>query len=177
MRTVLGEPIYAEIESKEPLTEFTYQVIAHGKVVRAATVTVPNREYHVIEFPATFDLAPTAQLLVYYLKGDEIQSTHTDISLRDDLNNFVKVKLSTQKAKPGSSVGIDVSTNPNSYVGLLGVDQSVLLLKKNQELNKDDALNEIGQYQYQVHERSNQNSAISTPYYSNSYWSHFRVNT
>lgn len=171
----LGETIYAEIESKTPLTTFTYQVIAHGKILRAETVAVPNREYHVIEFPATFDMAPTARLLVYHFKDNEIQSTHTDITLREDLNNFIKVKVSSLKAKPGSSVDIDVSTKPHSYVGLLGVDQSVLLLKANEELNKEDAFNEIEQYQNAVHEPTNNNNRILTPYYSNSYWNDFRV--
>ena len=33
------------------------------------------------------------------------------------------------QAKPGEKVDIKVTTNPDSYVGLMGVDQSVLLLK------------------------------------------------
>lgn len=171
---VLGEPIFAEIESKVPLTTFTYQVIARGKIIRAETVSVPNREYHVIQFPATFDLAPSARLLVYYFKDNEIQTAQTEITLREELNNYIKVKVSSLRAKPGSTIDIDVNTNAKSYVGLLGVDQSVLLLKKNEELNKDDALNEIEQYQNYLHEPDS-SQRIATPHFSNSYWNDFRV--
>lgn len=174
LSAVLGETIYAEIESKVPLTTFTYQVIARGKIIRAETVSVPNREYHVIQFPATFDLAPSARLLVYYFKDNEIHTAHTEITLREELNNYIKVKLSSLRAKPGSTVDIDVNTNPKSYVGLLGIDQSVLLLKKNEELNKDDAFNEIEQYQNHLHE-ADSSKRIVTPYFANGYWSDFRV--
>lgn len=65
----------------------------------------------------------------------------------DDLNNFVKVKLSASETQPGQNVSIDVITHPDSYVGLIGIDQSVLLLKKNDGLTKEDVFNEMNSYQ------------------------------
>lgn len=173
----LGQLIYAEIESKTPLPTFTYQVIARGKVLRAETIKAPNSESHIIEFPATFEMAPSARLLVYYFKENEIQSTCADINLRDELNNLIELKVSSLKAKPGSTVDIAVSTSPHSFVGLLGVDQSVLLLKANEGLSKEDAFNEIEQYQYAVHESTNAAKRIHAPYYANSYWNDFRVSS
>lgn len=75
-------------------------------------------------------MVPKARLVVYYFKDGEIVSDHLDIDFGDDLQNFVKLELSALQAKPGQDIDITVSTRPNSYVGLLGVDQSVLLLKK-----------------------------------------------
>jgi hypothetical protein len=48
----------------------------------------------------------------------------------------VKLELSTLQAGPGQNLDITINTNPNSFVGLLGVDQSVLLLKKGKWLLK-----------------------------------------
>lgn len=43
-------------------------------------------------------------------------------------------------------MSITVSTKPNSYVGLLGVDQSVLLLKKGNDLEKSTVFEELGKF-------------------------------
>lgn len=98
------------------------------------------------KFTATFDMAPSLDVIVYRLKKGELLSAKTNIELKVDLNNFVKLKLSTQQTSPGQNITIDVTTNPKSYVGLLGIDQSVLILKKNDGLTKEDAFNELGSY-------------------------------
>ncbi len=56
------------------------------------------------------------------------------------------MELSTQQAKPGDDLKISVSTKPNSYVGLLGVDQSVLLLKKGNDLEKSEVFEQLEGY-------------------------------
>lgn len=168
--------MYAEIESTTPMTTFTYQVIARGKIVRAETVPVQFREYQVIQFPATFEMAPFAHLLIYYFDGDRIQSAHIEINLRNELQNFLKLRVSTLKAEPGENIDIQINTNARSYVGLLGIDQSVSLLKKNDELNREDAFNEIEEYQNIVHDpiRTTANRG-RMPEYSDGYWNDFRV--
>lgn len=52
----------------------------------------------------------------------------------------------SDQGKPGEQVSITVSTKPNSYVGLLGVDQSVLLLKKGNDLEKSAVFEELGKF-------------------------------
>lgn len=54
--------------------------------------------------------------------------------------------MSSEQGKPGETLGITVSTKPNSYVGLLGVDQSVLLLKKGNDLEKSAVFEELDKY-------------------------------
>jgi CD109 antigen len=39
-----------------------------------------------------------------------------------------------------------VKTQPNSYVGLLGVDQSVLLLKKGNDIDHSSVFSELSEY-------------------------------
>lgn len=74
-------------------------------------------------------MVPKAQLIVYYMKDGEIISDKIDIEFGEELHNFVKVDTSATQARPGENIDITVSTKPGSYVGLLGVDQSVILLK------------------------------------------------
>lgn len=171
----LNKEIFVEVQSISLLTHFTYQLVSQGKLIASDSVEVPERKYHVFSFLATFELAPKAHLIVYYFKNDEIISARIDIELRDELQNFVKLKLSSAKVAPGDNVNIDVTTNPNSYVGLLGVDQSVLLLKKNAELTAEDAFNERELYQYRFHDKMTTEKQEQTPYYHNSYWNDFRV--
>lgn len=54
--------------------------------------------------------------------------------------------MSTKQARPGQEVDITVISKPNSYVGLLGVDQSVLLLRKGNDLDKSQIFNELDEY-------------------------------
>lgn len=175
-RPTLNKEIFVEIQSIDILERFTYQVISQGRLIYSNSLDVPQRNYHVFHFLATFDLLPTAHLIVYYFKNDDIISTKIDIDIRENLNNFIKLKLSESRVKPGDSVNIGITTKPNSYVGLLGVDQSVLLLKKNNDLTTEDAWNERELYQYQFHERNAKSSLGHSPYFYNKYWGDFQVN-
>lgn len=150
-------------------------MISQGKLIHSNSLEVPQRNYHVFSFPATFDLVPKAHLIVYYFKGDDIISAKIDIAIREDLNNFIKLKLSSARVKPGETINIDITSKPKSLVGLLGIDQSVLLLKKNPELSIDDAWNERELYQYQFHERNAKLNMGHPPYFYNNYWNDFRV--
>lgn len=157
------------------MEQFTYQVISQGKLIYSESLAVPQRNYHVFSFKATFDLLPRAHLIVYYFREDDIVSAKIDIDIRGNLNNFVKLKLSESQVKPGDNIRIDITTNPKSLVGLLGVDQSVLLLKKNNELSVEDAWNERELYQYHFHERISTKTSGRSPYFYNKYWNDFQV--
>lgn len=56
------------------------------------------------------------------------------------------VELSTQEATPGQEVDITVISKPNSYIGLMGIDQSVLLLREGNDLDEKEVFNELEQY-------------------------------
>jgi CD109 antigen len=50
------------------------------------------------------------------------------------------------QAKPGSDIDISVTTEENSFVGLLGVDQSVMLLKKGNDIEPSMVFTELEKY-------------------------------
>jgi len=48
----------------------------------------------------------------------------------------VKINTNSEETQPGMDVELTVETKPNSYVGILGVDQSVLLLKSGNDITE-----------------------------------------
>jgi len=48
----------------------------------------------------------------------------------------VEVRVAPDSVEPGKAVDISVKAKPNSYVGVLGVDQSVLLLRKGNDITR-----------------------------------------
>lgn len=173
-RPKMNDRIFVEVMSSNLLDSITYQVVSHAKIIYSESLTVPHRGYHVFSFLATFDLMPRADLIVYYFKDDDIISAKLSIDMRGDLSNFVKLKLSDTQVKPGDSVKIDILSNEGSYVGLLAIDQSVLLLKRNADLTIDDAWNERELFQHHYHDKIPKQKS-STTYFHQSYWSDFQV--
>lgn len=58
----------------------------------------------------------------------------------------VTVELSTPEATPGQEVDITVISKPNSYIGLMGIDQSVLLLREGNDLDQTEVFSELEVY-------------------------------
>jgi CD109 antigen len=146
-RPTISKEVSVEVQATEDMKTLVYQVLGRGDVLISKTIDVPNRKTQVFKFLAGFSMVPKANLIVYYIRGDgEIVSDRVEIEFGDELNNFVKLELSTLQASPGQNLDITINTNPNSFVGLLGVDQSVLLLKKGNDLTKDSVFNELKEY-------------------------------
>lgn len=150
---VLNQKILIEVEALVPMDYFIYQVISGGRLIDSNMVVVPSRTYHVFSIPATFDLLPKAQLIVYYFEQSQIVSSKVEIEIKSPdvrLPNFVRLNLSASQTEPSHNVTISLQSNPKSYIGLVGVDQSVLLLKDNNDLTIDNALSEINRYHERV---------------------------
>jgi CD109 antigen len=110
-------------------------------------MTIPNKKSFQFEFMPTLEMVPKASVIVFYITDDgEIISDSLKIEFGNELRNFVDVDLSKDQTKPGEELEICVSSKPNSYVGLLGVDQSVLLLKKGNDIDKSTVFEELGKY-------------------------------
>lgn len=143
----------------------TYQVVGSGDIIEMANVKIGNLKSFQIEFVPTVKMAPKASVVVFYMTFDgEIISDSLKVEFGNEMRNFVSlsaepnsidlkhflaqidIELSSDQVKPGDQMEISVKTNPNSFVGLLGVDQSVLVLKKGNDLEASAVLNELEQY-------------------------------
>uniref|UniRef100_A0A182SSJ6 A2M_N_2 domain-containing protein n=1 Tax=Anopheles maculatus TaxID=74869 RepID=A0A182SSJ6_9DIPT len=145
---LVGSDVVVEVAATTPMKFFTYQLLGRGDVLLSNTVAVPESRTHKFKFPATFAMVPRAKLVVYYIaaNGDMVSDSQV-ITFDSELQNFMKVSLSKDQTKPGQDVEISISTNPDSYVGLLGVDQSVLLLKSGNDITKEQVFSELQKYE------------------------------
>jgi CD109 antigen len=92
-------------------------------------------------------MIPKSKVVVYYITPDgEIISDSAEIEFENELVNFVKIELSKEEIGPNKNISISISSNPNSFVGVLGVDQSVLLLKKGNDIERNNVLSELDRY-------------------------------
>ncbi|CAH1708831.1 unnamed protein product [Chironomus riparius] len=143
----LNQEISVDVIATEGMSQITYQVLGRGDVIVSKSLPVFGSNKYNFRFLGSFAMVPKATLVVYYIREDgEIISDHVKIELGDELNNFIDLELSQDQAKPGDDLSITISTKPNSYVGLLGVDQSVLLLKKGNDLEKSSVFEELGKF-------------------------------
>ncbi|XP_069677480.1 CD109 antigen-like isoform X2 [Periplaneta americana] len=143
----VNQDVELEVNSTEPMKYFSYQVIGRGDVVTANTIEVPNKKTYKFRFLATYAMAPTAHVVVFYVKEDgEVVADALDIELEGSLQNFVKINANVEETQPGSNVELTIEAKPESYVGVLGIDQSVLLLKEGNDITEDTVLQELMSY-------------------------------
>uniref|UniRef100_A0A0A9WLH1 TEP1-F n=1 Tax=Lygus hesperus TaxID=30085 RepID=A0A0A9WLH1_LYGHE len=145
---MVNEDVEIEVNSTSELTHLTYQVLGRGDVILANSVQVPRGERTArFRFLATSLMAPTAHLVVQYISPEgEVIADGLDIELAGALQNYVKIDAYPNDVEPGASVGITVESKPNSYVGLMGIDQSVILLKKGNDITEENVLDELRTY-------------------------------
>lgn len=143
----INKDVTIEVESTVNMRFLTYQILGRGDIIITQTIQIDNQQSHTFSFLASFAMVPKAQVIVYTVKNDEIISDHIEIDFGNDLQNFLTIELSTDQASPGQEIDITVISKPNSYVGLLGVDQSVLLLRKGNDLEKIEVFDELEQYE------------------------------
>ncbi|KAG5667286.1 hypothetical protein PVAND_015272 [Polypedilum vanderplanki] len=156
----LNDQMSIEVLSNNEIKELNYQIFGKGNLVEAKTISFPTTNKYTLTFKPTAQMLPIAKVIIYYFTTDgEIISDHLSIEFGNELENYIDLKLSKETAKPGEDFEIFVKTKPNSFVGLLGVDQSVLLLKSgndieasvvNQEIKE---YNEVTKYNYEWYER------------------------
>lgn len=128
------------------MRHFTYEILGRGDIIVSNTVEVPNRDSFVFQFFASFAMFPKAQLIVHYMRENELVSDRLEINFGNDIQNEVKIELSADRSTPGQDIGITVSSKPNAFVGLMGVDQSTMILQQGNDLDNAEILDEMDQY-------------------------------
>lgn len=90
----INRDIEIQVNSTDSLQYISYQVLGRGDVIVASTVQIPNAGQHVavIRFLATYAMAPTAHVIVQFVKdGGEVIADAIDIELDGVLQNFVSI--------------------------------------------------------------------------------------
>ncbi|KAL0273724.1 UNVERIFIED_CONTAM: hypothetical protein PYX00_006334 [Menopon gallinae] len=144
----VNEDVVVEVNSTVPLRYYNYVVLGRGDVIYSTTMALNSpTNKHQFHFLATFAMAPTAHVIVYYVTPEgEIVADALNVDFDSTLQNFVNIDASPSTAEPGKTVELSIKAKPNSYVGVLAVDQSVLLLKTGNDITHDDVMNELNMY-------------------------------
>lgn len=139
---------------------YTYVIVGRGRILETKTISTVfdgtnTTEYtHRFSFHPNFDYAPTAKVIVYCVRNQSIVTADVCLDLHDDFKNFIDIDVAPDTAKPGNVVNIHVKSNPNSYIGLLGIDKCVMLLRGGNDLTHDQIWNELELFYSQVKYRS-----------------------
>ncbi|KMQ97464.1 cd109 antigen [Lasius niger] len=128
--------IEIEVNSTAPLKYISYEVLGRGDILDAGSIYVQDKSTTTFKFLATYVMAPTAHVIVYYVRTDgEVIADSLDVELTGILQNFIDLKVTPGEVMPGESVNLVISAKPNSFIGLLGIDQRSILLKSGNDIS------------------------------------------
>lgn len=137
-----------EVNATEPLDHVVVEVIGRGGIAFANTFKIPNEKSHQISFTISHRMTPRAHIVVYYIRNNnsEIVADAVNFEVPGVLRTPITVKSNINITKPGAEINIEVETKPNAFIGLLGIDESVLLLKSGNDITEKDVIDEIDKY-------------------------------
>uniref|UniRef100_A0A1I7WS05 A2M_N_2 domain-containing protein n=1 Tax=Heterorhabditis bacteriophora TaxID=37862 RepID=A0A1I7WS05_HETBA len=154
----VGKTLSFSVKATESIPFLTYQVMSRGAVVLSKEIPV-NSDHTTISFTSTNEvwvvlnstlicMAPKSRLIVYTIRpsNQEILVDATDFKVDGLFRNNVSLSIDRTSVEPGESVSFKVTADPDSYVGILAVDQSVLLLKSGNDITPQMVESDIEEY-------------------------------
>ena len=131
----LNDNITVNINSSEPLEYFDYILVGRGNIFKTQHVDLCSEKTKIynLTFRAEFPLCPKGKIYVFYInQTNHYISKEIEFHINVQLQNQITVTASEQ-FKPGEEVVIEIKTTPHSFVGLMAVDQSVLMRSRNND--------------------------------------------
>uniref|UniRef100_A0A8C6L8V8 Alpha-2-macroglobulin-like 1 n=1 Tax=Nothobranchius furzeri TaxID=105023 RepID=A0A8C6L8V8_NOTFU len=117
-----------ELNDGQTVLDFFYLVCALGLNKGELRITLNQ----------VLDLAPYAQVVVYTLMpSGELVADSQDFPIQLCLKNQVSLKFSSLQVLPAEKTTLTLKASPKSLCSVRAIDQSVLLLKPEQELTVD----------------------------------------
>ena len=144
----VGDEIRFMVNATEPLSRIVYEVMGRGDIVLARSVDVPNSNTFEFNIMVTHRMAPKARIVAYYVRKDnqEVVADALNFDVEGVFKTEITVDTNVKETKPGALVDVRIATKPNAFVGILGIDQSVLLLKSGNDITQQDVINELETY-------------------------------
>ncbi|RVE75122.1 hypothetical protein OJAV_G00013710 [Oryzias javanicus] len=139
-----------DVKIGQRFLNFYYLVESKGSIVQQGVVPgrvqygIVNKGYVRISLKNVMDLAPVAQVAIYTIvSSGQIVADSRDFPIQLCLNNKVSLKFSATQELPGAKTTLTVQARPSSLCSVRAIDQSVLLLKSEQELTTDYVYNQL----------------------------------
>nr|BAR45614.1 thioester-containing protein 3 [Scolopendra japonica] len=142
-----NEEVIITVNSTVRLNTFNVVVMGRGDIVFAETVNAGGERSIKVKFFITRAMAPNIRFIVYYtdLSG-EVVADGISFEVEGVFQNYVNIESNSKDVKPKDTVNLQISTNPNSFVGLLGIDQSVLILKTGNDISQQEILYQLDEF-------------------------------
>lgn len=144
----VGSEVTMNINCTEKLENVVYEVMGRGDIVLARSLSINSRNDHQFSLPVTHQMAPKARIVVYYVRPEnqEIVADALNFDVEGVFRTPVAISTSTSETKPGSNIVVNIATKPGAFVALLGLDQSILLLKTGNDVTQSDVIKELESY-------------------------------
>ncbi|WAQ93996.1 CD109-like protein, partial [Mya arenaria] len=126
----IGEVVDFQLLGAVPLGKVFYYVITNDHVTLSGALDSVSKTEH-IHFQVRDDMKPYSKLIVYYFTTDSwnADSIHFVAKTSADVfQNKISMSFDKTQAEPAENVSLQISTDADSLVNILAVDQSVLLL-------------------------------------------------
>ncbi|KAK0052968.1 thioester-containing protein 4, partial [Biomphalaria pfeifferi] len=154
-----GESISFEIKGTRALSTLVYQILSRGEIIKTGTADANGQLVYQFSIPSDSSMAPNARIVVYYVRDNgEIVTDSISFDISGVFKNKVSVGLDKTDAEPGDDVTLTVKADPDSSAYCLAIDQSVLLLKRGNDVTDNDVYTELKEYD--TKENKNSNSMI-----------------
>uniref|UniRef100_W8AUU8 TEP1-F n=1 Tax=Ceratitis capitata TaxID=7213 RepID=W8AUU8_CERCA len=130
-------PMEVRLISPEPFSSFVCVIVGRGNIVYNNKIRIPNgrsETAYTFSITPTHEMIPEAHIFVYFFNAGKMIYYETKFTLPNQFRNSISIDM-PETVKPGSFVSLVVETDPESYVCLLGVDKSVILLKSGNDLD------------------------------------------
>lgn len=144
----VDDDLRVKIKATEGMQQVTCQGIAKGDIIWALSPDAKNKTEFEFEVKVDQRMAPEGRILCFYVRPEnkELIADSIEVPVSGMIRNLIKLTSSRDEAKPGQEVEVGVLTKPNSLVGVLGIDQSVLLLQSGNDITQQDVEREMKSY-------------------------------
>ncbi|XP_052893248.1 CD109 antigen-like [Anopheles moucheti] len=151
-QTMPGNELKFEVACTKPMQFVAYTLLARGELLAGGIVEASDNKTISITIPSTYCMVPCAKLLVHYISTTGYMvSSYAKVKFEKLFENKIQMNLSKGELKPGEPLDIDIQTEEGSFVGLLAVDQSVLLLKSGNDITCEQIKQEFEMYDSPQH--------------------------
>uniref|UniRef100_A0A1I8Q6D7 TEP1-F n=1 Tax=Stomoxys calcitrans TaxID=35570 RepID=A0A1I8Q6D7_STOCA len=142
----LGEDVQFDVKSDEPMSYFVYAISGRGKVLKHEYVKLDEKtKSHSVTFKPTFEMVPSAKIYAYFVRNGDLKFNELTINFDDEFENKIVI-TAPEQAKPSEEITLNIKADPDSFIGLLGVDQSVLLLQSGNDFDPKTIRNDLNSY-------------------------------
>ncbi|KAJ4938440.1 hypothetical protein JOQ06_003059 [Pogonophryne albipinna] len=139
-----------ELKNDQEILQIFYLVMSRGGIVQHGSLPVAvqpeivNKGELSVPLRQVTNLAPFAQVVVYTMmpKG-ELVADSMDFPINLCLNNKVSLRFSSLQELPAEKTTLTLQAHPGSMCSVRAIDQSVLLLQKEQELTVDSVYSRL----------------------------------